>query len=89
MALYYVIRPFSYVSKSGLLVLVEKNRYFDTTSPEADLDEATFKVNPIAVAAVDSEGLQLLTDARRPFIGRQLFGDPYYTYVSAEVPTHS
>jgi len=88
-AVYWVLKAFSYVQKrSGQLVLVEPNRHFDTASPEADVDEATFKVNPIAVAAVDSIARQNLQTARAPFVGRSLFGDPYYTYVSAEVPTH-
>ena len=87
MAVYWVVRPFSFVSKSGgQLTLVEANRYFNTA--EADLDEATFKVNPIAVAAVDSAAHQALTEARAPFVSRQLFGDHYYVYVSAETPTH-
>ena len=90
MAVYWVIRPFSYVQKrSGQLTLVEPGRYFDTASPEADVDEATFKVNPIAVAAVDGLANEALTAARAPYVGRQLFGDHYYTYITAETPTHS
>ena len=89
MALYWVLRPFSYVqSRSHQLVLVEPNRYFDTTAADIDEKLHPFPVSPIAVAAVDSEAYAVLTAARRPHIGSQIFGDPHYVYVGPETPTH-